>query len=40
VSKNTNFLVVGDQPGTKLDKAKKLGIQILDIDGLMKLIRE
>ncbi|GFR28369.1 DNA ligase [Trichonephila clavata] len=29
VSKNTAFLVVGEKPGSKLEKAKKLGIKIL-----------
>jgi DNA ligase (NAD+) len=40
VSKNTNYLVVGDQPGSKLDKGMRIGIPILDIDGLIKLIGE
>ena len=40
VSKNTTYLVVGDQPGSKLDKGMKLGIPILDIDGLIKLVGE
>ena len=40
VSKNTSFVVVGDQPGSKLDKAKNLGIPFLDFDGLIKLIGE
>jgi DNA ligase (NAD+) len=40
VSKNTTYLVVGDQPGSKLEKGMKLGISILDIDGLFKLMGE
>jgi DNA ligase (NAD+) len=40
VSKNTNYLVVGEQPGSKLDKGLKLGIPILDIYGLLKLFDE
>ncbi len=40
VSKNTNYLVVGEQPGSKLDKGLKLGIPILDINGLLKLFDE
>ncbi len=30
VSKKTNYLIVGEDPGSKLDKARKLNIQILD----------
>ena len=30
VSKNTNYVVVGEDPGSKYDKAQKLGIEILD----------
>jgi DNA ligase (NAD+) len=40
ISKNTSYLLVGEQPGSKLDKAKKLEIPLLDIQGLMKLIIE
>jgi DNA ligase (NAD+) len=40
ISKNTNYLLVGEQPGSKLDKAKKLEVPVLDIEGLMKLIIE
>ena len=30
VSKNTNFVVAGNKAGSKLDKAEKLGIKIID----------
>jgi DNA ligase (NAD+) len=38
VSKKTDFLVVGDKPGSKLDKANKLGVTVLDESAFMKLI--
>ncbi|HEU5034268.1 MAG TPA: NAD-dependent DNA ligase LigA [Mycobacteriales bacterium] len=34
VSKKTDFVVVGDAPGSKYDKARQLGVPILDEDGL------
>lgn len=30
VSKKLDYLVVGDNPGSKLTKARELGVQILD----------
>ena len=38
VSKETNFLVYGDSPGSKYDKAKKLGVKILNEEEFIKLI--
>jgi DNA ligase (NAD+) len=37
VSKSTDFVVVGDDPGSKFDKARQLGIPILDEEGLRRL---
>jgi DNA ligase (NAD+) len=37
VSKNTSYLVLGENPGSKFEKAKKLNIPILDEEGLRKL---
>jgi DNA ligase (NAD+) len=38
VSRKVDYLVVGDDPGSKLDKAKKLGITILDETKLLALL--
>ena len=34
VSKKTDFVVVGDNPGSKYDKALALKVPVLDEDGL------
>lgn len=38
VSKNTDYLLVGDSPGSKLAKAKKLGVKIINEEEFKKLI--
>jgi DNA ligase (NAD+) len=40
VSGNTDFVVVGENPGSKFDKAQELGVEILDEDAFRKLIGE
>jgi DNA ligase (NAD+) len=38
VSKKTDYVVAGDNPGSKLAKAEKFGTEILDEDGLRELV--
>ncbi|MGZ8176438.1 NAD-dependent DNA ligase LigA [Williamsia sp. SKLECPSW1] len=40
VSKKTDFVVVGDSPGTKAEKAEQLGVPILDEEGFTRLLAE
>ena len=38
VSKNTDYVVVGESPGSKYDRAQKLGITILTEDAFILLV--
>jgi DNA ligase (NAD+) len=38
VSRSTNYVVIGADPGSKLNKAKELEINILDEKAFLKLI--
>lgn len=40
VSKNLDYLVVGENPGSKLAKAQALGIAILDEEGFLSLLQK
>ncbi|MBI4483541.1 MAG: hypothetical protein HY652_11720, partial [Acidobacteria bacterium] len=39
VSKKTDFVVAGADPGSKYDKAKELAIKILDEEEFKKLVK-
>ena len=40
VSRKTDYLVVGEEPGSKLEKAQSLGTTILDEEGFLSLLKE
>ncbi|MHA7306151.1 NAD-dependent DNA ligase LigA [Arthrobacter sp. TMN-49] len=40
VSKNTSYVVAGENAGTKLDKAESLGLTVLDEDGFVRLLAQ
>ncbi len=40
VSRNVDLVVVGENPGTKLDKAKELGLRVMGEDEFLDLLRD
>ncbi len=40
VSKKTDYVVAGDAPGSKYDKAIELGVAVLDEDGFVRLLHD
>jgi DNA ligase (NAD+) len=39
VSGKTSYLLAGDSPGSKLEKAQSLGIQVIDEDALRQILK-
>jgi len=40
VSRNTDYLLVGKKPGSKLSKAQELGVKIISEEDFMKMIKK
>ena len=38
VGKDIDYVVVGEKPGSKLEKAKKLGLKVIDEEEFKKLV--
>jgi DNA ligase (NAD+) len=38
VSKDTSYVIVGSEPGSKYEKAKKLGVKIIDEKEFLKML--
>ena len=39
VSSKTSYLLLGDKPGSKLEKARKLGVEIIDEQQFLEMIK-
>ena len=38
VTKKTDYLVVGEEPGSKLDRARELGVEVLDEEAVVAML--
>jgi DNA ligase (NAD+) len=40
VSKNTDYVVYGDDPGSKARRARELGVELIDEQGLLEILEQ
>jgi DNA ligase (NAD+) len=40
VSKKTDYVLAGQNPGSKLDKAKELGVEVINEEQFMEMIKD
>ncbi len=40
VSKKTSYVLAGESPGTKLAKAEQLGVEVIDLEGFVRLLAD